>query len=544
MSTREMRPPEEAQPEIPAKASKTSLTVVATPPCGVGEKAQNQSKPSQTERFLNFVIGKCEVFPASDGRLYGVLSSQPHIAWPISGDSGLVSELALKFHAESLEWPTTKCRAEAVDYLSIRAARACVRPVALRSAWSSDSGELWLDLGDPDATVFAVNSTGWRKVENPPVVFRRVPTMASMEISSKHVDRDEALALLKTLVPVQDADMPLLLALLLVTWFDGAPQPILLWSGPRDSGKTMAARFLLSVIDPTTHTRGGGLPPNEQAWKAQANTAKVVLVDNAGHITPAMSDILCRVSTGGEVTTRAFYTNDTAHVTDLRIPVWLTSVDAGVLREDLATRVVKIELTPLDSGVRLAETELVRRQEEARPVITRFLLDLLVEVLDWLPEQPTGGLKTRMGDFEQIVRCVDDILGTRGTDRLGALALELGEDVLASDPVAQALIAGTGYRRRAQDYPYEDDKVDLLGEWTPVGLLKALIHHASEQVTRSQTWPRSAGVLTSHLNRIAPTLEQVHGIRVTTGLRVGKQRKRLTRIELVGDATTASTATC
>jgi len=51
----------------------------------------------------------------------------------------------------------------------------------------------------------------------------------------------------------------------------------------------MAARFLLSLIDPTTHNRGGGFPPNDQAWKAHANTAKVVLVDNAGHITPAMS---------------------------------------------------------------------------------------------------------------------------------------------------------------------------------------------------------------------------------------------------------------
>ena len=538
MSTREMRPQEEAQSEIPAKASKTILSVVATPTSEADKKAQDESRLSPAGRFLDFVISRCEVFSAGDGRLYGVLRGQQHRALPLGGSSGVIPVLALRFHAESLNWPTAKSRADALDYLSVRAAHAPGRAVVLRSSWSSGSGELWLDLGDPKGTAMAVSSTGWHKVQSPPVVFRRVPTTASMNISPEPVDRADALVRLKSLVPVQEADLPLLLALLLITWFDGVPQPILLWSGPRDSGKTMAARFLLSVIDPTTHTRGGGLPSNEQAWKAQANTAKVVLVDNAGHITPAMSDILCRVSTGGEVTTRALYTDDTAHVTDLRIPVWLTSVDAGVLREDLATRVVKIELTPLDPGVRLAETELVRRQEEARPLITRFLLDLLVEVLGWLPEQSTGGLKTRMGDFEQIVRCVDDILGTHGTDRLGVMGLELGADVLASDPVAQALIAGTGYRRRKQGYhDHDEDKADLLGERTPEGLLAALTHHATDQVTRSPAWPRTAGVLSSHLNRIAPTLEQIHGIRVTTGLREGKQRTRKTRIELVDGAT-------
>jgi len=532
MSTREMRPTEEAQPEIPAKASTTILSVVATPPSEAGEKSQNESQQSPARRFLDFVISNCEVFSAGDGRLYGRLNGQSHRAFPLGGAAGLIAQLALRFLAESLDWPTTKSRADALDYLSVRAAHSPVRAVAMRSSWSPDSGELWLDLGDSHGTVIAVNSTDWRKAQSPPVVFRRVPTTASMDISPEPVDRAKALALLKSLVPVQDADMPLLLALLLVPWFDGVPQPILLWSGPRDSGKTLAARFLLSVIDPTTHTRGGGLPANEPAWKAQANTARVILIDNAGHITPAMSDMLCRVSTGGEVTTRALYTDDTAHVTDLRIPVWLTSVDAGVLREDLATRVVKIELTPLDPGVRLAETELVRRQEAARPLITRFLLDLLAEVLSWLPEQPTGGLKTRMGDFEQILRCVDDILGTHGTDRLGVMGLELGEDVLASDPVAQALTAGTGYRPGRQDL-FDEEKVNLLGEWTPVQLLKELTRHANQQVARSQAWPRTAGVLSGHLKRIAPTLEQVHGIRVTTGLREGKQRTRKTRIELL-----------
>ena len=530
------RGPAGAASESPAKVTKTSLSVVATRHGEADTKAQREPQQPQAGRFLDFVIGKCEVFPAIDGRLYGVLSGQPHRALPIGGATGLVSELALKLHAEFLEWPATKSRTEAVDYLTVRAAHAPVRPVALRSTWSSDSCELWLDLGDSDGTVIAVNSTGWEKVQGPPVVFRRVPTMASMDISLESVDRAEALRLLRSLVPVQDVDIPVLLALLLVAWCDGVAQPIVLWSGPRDSGKTMTARFLLSLIDPTTHNRGGGFPPNDPAWKARANTARVVLVDNAGHITRTMSDTLCRVSTGGEMTTKALYTDDTPHVADLIIPVWLTTVDTGVLLEDFASRVVKMELTPLDPEVRLAETELVRRQKEAAPVIRGFFLDLLAEVLGRLPKQPTGGLQNRSGVFEQILRCVDDIFCTHGTDRLGVIGLELGEDVLASDPVAQALIANIEYLLRGQDFYENDDEADPIGDWTPLGLLNELTSRAGDQVNRSRSWPRTAGVLTGHLKKIAPTLEQVHGIRVTTGLRVGKQRTRKIRIELVDNA--------
>ena len=129
----------------------------------------------------------------------------------------MVAELALRFHAESLDWPTTKSRADTLDYLCIRATHAPVRRVMLRSSWSPDSGELWIDVGDSDWTVIADSSTDWLRVQSPPMLFRRVPTMGSLASSPEPVDRTEPLAFLKSLVPVQVADVRLLLALLSVT---------------------------------------------------------------------------------------------------------------------------------------------------------------------------------------------------------------------------------------------------------------------------------------------------------------------------------------
>ncbi len=94
--------------------------------------------------------------------------------------------------------------------------------------------------------------------------------------------------------------------------------------------------------------------------------------------------------------------------------MWLTSIDTGVLREDLATRIVRIELEPLNPERRLPDGQLTRRQKEAQPVVTAALRDPLVDVLSLLPQESAEGLTHRMGDFEQVLRCVDHVLGTSG----------------------------------------------------------------------------------------------------------------------------------
>ena len=47
-----------------------------------------------------------------------------------------------------------------------------------------------------------------------------------------------------------------------------------------------------------------------------------------------------------------------------------------------------------------------------------------------------------MGDFELVLRCVDRALGTAGLDRLTAISHDLANEVLETDHVAAALLAG------------------------------------------------------------------------------------------------------
>ena len=161
-------------------------------------------------------------------------------------------------------------------------------------------------------------------------------------------------------------------------------------------------------------------------------------------------------------------------------------------------------------------------------MITRALLDLLVEVLGLLPQQPVTGLTHRMSDFEQVLRCVDQALGTAGLDRLTAIAHDLANEVLETDHVAAALLAGVHQRGEGEHFDGHRLWIrhNLINTWTPTQLLGALEAHATEAARRSPGWPKTPGVLSTHLRRLAPTLEQVHGIVVETGLRTGKMRER------------------
>jgi len=261
------------------------------------------------------------------------------------------------------------------------------------------------------------------------------------------------------------------------------------------------------------------LPASVGDWKAAAANSRVLFFDNTGHVTTKDSDLLCRVATGGELTTRKLYTDDEAHVTEVRAPVWLTSVEPGLFRTDLATRVVPMRLEALTARERLPESELGRRQNAAAPVLTRFLLDLLVDVLRLYPEQSSGPSAHRMTDFGIVLRCVDALLETRGLTILDEARNELTEEVLESDPVAAAILAHFD---------------DLVGTRSPT-----LLHHRLTDLVEGSgrrlppSWPTTPGVLSRRIGEIAQALMEVHGIEVERS-RSGKGRDRDITIRRVG----------
>ncbi|MEK8107428.1 hypothetical protein NKG94_23925 [Micromonospora sp. M12] len=85
-----------------------------------------------------------------------------------------------------------------------------------------------------------------------------------------------------------------------------------------------------------------------------------------------------------------------------------------MLRGDLQSRIVPVELESLTVEQRRTMSKLSREQDEARPTIVRALLELAAGVIKLLPTIDDSRLVHRMTDFNLVLRCVDQILNTQG----------------------------------------------------------------------------------------------------------------------------------
>ncbi|MFF5201747.1 hypothetical protein ACFY3B_19310 [Micromonospora parva] len=467
------------------------------------EERSKPKEPPQGAKLRGIADLYFETFRAPDGRMYGISRDMPGRALRHGKPSELVQDICRTYLDVHGGWPNSSAQAEVSSYLE--AVTREVRPVPVRCHWKD--GRLLLDVGDANWTVLVVDGDGVRELVGPaPLAFRRGSGAAMPWPLPSSGD----LALLWKLVPVTEADRPVVLALLIVAWMTGVPQPIVLLTGPQDSGKTTTAQFLLSLVDPVAHQRGGSLPEREDEWKTRVAQARVVFVDNSGHITPKVSDLLCRVATGGELTTRELYTNDGAHVSDLLVPVWLTSIDSGVLRGDLQSRIVPVELESLTVEQRRTMSKLSREQNEARPTIVRALLELTAGVIRLLPTVDDSRLVHRMTDFNLVLRCVDQILNTQGEARLIEQSQDLAGDVLDADHVALALMKLLG---RPDGYGSQVAGPSL-AQGMPAEELLRLLNQVASFDGKGDGWPRTPKVLSGRLRAIAPALEQARGVRV------------------------------
>jgi hypothetical protein len=473
--------------------------------------------------MIGIVRDELSLWRSPEGRIYGTTPSLPGHALAHGTPSELMSAVKMLWserHAGA--WPNSKACTQTVDYIETMGALAPVQPAPLRSDYDREVGRIVIDLGAAEVCrrMISVTAHGWEIVtaDRP---FRRSPQTAQLATPTHGGD----LSRLWGLVPVAAEDRPLVLAALITALMTGVAQPVVLMAGAQDAGKTETSRFLLRIIDPVTvKERGGSLPATDGDWKSRASSYRCILIDNASGITAAQSDSLCKVATGGEATSRQLYTDDTAHITSMQAPVWMTSIGVGALRGDLASRMLRIELQALSRDRRVALSELRAAQDEALPAITGGLLDLMVGVLAALPTINRTRLTSRLTDFELVLRCIEQIQGGSGTARMESMADDLTVEVLEGDPVAMAIIKGT---ERISDGVVRFGP-EMIGMHTPTKLLETITAYAGES-GRSRSWPKTPRVLSDHLMRIAPALERSHGIVIervkSNGVRVITLRK-------------------
>jgi len=373
-------------------------------------------------------------------------------------------------------------------------------------------GGVKFDIGDSEHTRVRVTAG---KVEivtsGSQTLFSRSPGMLPMAMPADIGD----IRLLKKYVNLHPVGYVLWLAW--VTYTMATPKkasskfPIMDLHGGEGSGKSALAKRTQCLIDPN---RVGlqRLPKTEKDFAVAAQSAHVLAFDNLRFISHETADTLCMASTGGNVVSRALYTDGDQSILSLHVAVILNGIPNVVDQPDLAQRTLQLHVLPLSENARRSEADMEAELALDLPAIQRGLFDLIAKIFEQLPHVKLTR-PSRMLDFSRWLAAMELVdgapQGAYQEEYLHTLNQAQLDSVL-DNPLAAEVLAF------AERLPAGE-----VWSGTPSSLLNALNRFVDTGTASSLGWPTNVIALSK---RLLPLQTALRSQGVLVELSRGKER--------------------
>ena len=352
----------------------------------------------------------------------------------------------------------------------------------------ADGDRVFLDLGDELWRAVEITAEGWKVVSNP-LLFRRGRAMKPLPVP----ERGGSLLDLKPFLNIEDEDA----FILICSWLVAAlrprgPYPVLILGGEQGSAKTVTVRFLRALIDPAVAALKS-TPTSDRELMIAATSSWILAYDNLSGLTPAMSDALCRLATGGGLSCRELYTNSEEVIFDAARPITINGIDDLTGRADLVSRSLGVTLPPIEAGKRRTEAALAVEFEKVRARLIGALCDAVSAALRHLPDVRLENAP-RMSDFATWIVAAEPALPWEAGRFLSAYAANrqaMDDLALDMDRVAAIII----------------EMMEYVGEWSGTATdLLAEVRGLPGQERRGSDLPQTPRGISNRLHRIAPLL--------------------------------------
>lgn len=468
--------------------------------------ADREERKSQATRLVD-LAGNLELFHDPDGNGFARFPVNEHFEVAAVRNKRFRTWLARMFYLAEGKAPSSQAMQDAIGVLEGKSVfEGQTRPVHVRVA--GHENKIYVDLCNAEWQVVEISATGWRVLDESPVMFRRPKAMLPLPFPVAGGSIRE----LRRFVHMEDEDWALFLGWLVAALRPVGPYPLLDLQGEHGSGKSTTCRMARAIVDPNTASLRSE-PREPRDLMIAANNGWVIALDNLSGIQAWQSDCLCRLSTGGGFSTRTLYSDDEETIFDATRPAVINGIEEVATRADLLDRCLLLNLPRIEQNERKPEAELWADFEEARPRIFGALLSAVAvahrnAAVTKLPLLP------RMADFAIWATAAEPGLGLETGQFLAAYQANrsTGNEVaLESSPVGKAVI----------------DFIAEVGEWigTSTELLRELEPRVDDATKRLKTWPATARPLGGAIKRLAPNLREA-GIDVDFSRR-GKKSTRI-----------------
>lgn len=479
----------------------------------VESKADAKVKASQATRLVELAAG-CELFHDADDEAFATIRIDGHReTWPLR-IKRYKQWLSRQFYLSEGKAPGSQAVQDALTVLGGHAAfEGPEIQTFVRVA--EHNGYIYIDLCDNHWRAIEVTPKGWSIVRNPPVKFRRPKGMSTLPEPERGGSIDE---LRRHVNVVDDADFVLLVAFLVQALRPRGPYPVLVLNGEQGAAKSTTGRMIRALIDPSISPLRTE-PRDDRDLIIAASNSWMIGLDNLSRIPGWLSDCICRLSTGGGLSTRQLYSDREETIFESKRPCLINGIEQMIERSDLIDRRIGLTLPTIPPHRRRTEAEVWQDFDRNRPRILGALLDAVSTALRNVDTVELA-TKPRMADFAVWIVAAEPALPWKQGEFLAAYTSnrdDANEIALEASPLAGVLRTWIG-----QVGPWEG---------TATELLDVLTEEAGKIASR-KGWPAKPNSLSGILRRITPNLRVV-GIAVELGLPGKRNGPKHIRIETV-----------
>jgi hypothetical protein len=480
----------------------------------------NDSPKENQSKILVDLASPAELFHTAEGNVgYATIPvNDHHETWAIKSKT-FRQWLSHRYYVLKHKPPTAQPLKDAIALLDARAQfEGREEETYIRIARTANS--IYLDLTNKNWEVIEISADGWQILKESPVKFRRARGMLPLPYPTRGGNIDD---LFRFANVAEGRDRILVIGAILQYFRSYGPYPIVVIHGGQGSAKSTTAKILKSMVDPNTAPLRSA-PKDERDIMIAASNGWILAYDNLSHLPPWLSDILCRLATGGGFGTRELYTDADEVLFNAQRPVIINGIEEIAVRADFLDRAIIIYLPEIPEGKRRDEKRFWREFQDTVPGILGALLDAVCcafrgEDAVELAEMP------RMADFVRWVTAAEPAFGWEsGTFILAYKANieDANQLALEASHVAAEIIKFVEC---------------LTTEWkgTAKQLLETLTSAATPETTKQKSWPKTANWLSNALRRLQPNLEK-EGVKVEFGRDNDQKRERwISLIKLPGE---------
>jgi len=350
------------------------------------------------------------------------------------------------------------------------------------------------DLGD--GQIIEITTDGWKLIEVPPIVFRRLP---HQKIQPSPV-RGEAMSELISFINIKrdseglSGDLLLAVVSIIAGFIPGFPHPIIVLYGPQGSAKTTLSRIFKELLDPSA-IKTLTMPDSVREFVQLVSHHWFIPFDNLADLSDSFSDALCRAVTGDGFSKRELYSDDDDVFYQFQRVICLNGINLIVSKPDLLDRSIIIGLERVASFEE--ENSFWDRFRKSKPAMLGAIFNVISDALKHINDiKPANNV--RMADYIRWGCSITKALGQDPAQFLQAYSNNISrqnEEALDASPVAMAILS----LLENQD----------IWEGTPTELLTQFNERAAllKINTKAKSWPKDAHWLWKRIQEARTNLE-------------------------------------